>query len=77
MVRLPCDLKCACMCVRVSTSGRCLRHFLLCYNQVVDVGLVVLAVMESHDFSRDVRLQVVVVVRKVGKCVLLAPRSVR
>ena len=47
-----------------------LGQLLLRHIEVVDVGGVVLAVVELHDLGADDRLQGVVVVGKVGEAVL-------
>jgi hypothetical protein len=40
--------------------------------EVVDVCLMMLGVVDLHNFSRDVRLEGIVIVRKIGQGMLLA-----
>ena len=50
--------------------GHGLRQLLLGHVEVVDVGLVMLAVVELHDLGADDGLQGIVIVGKVGQAVL-------
>ena len=52
--------------------GHRLRQLLLGHVEVVDVGGVVLAVVQLHDLRADDRLQRVVVIGQVGQRVLAA-----
>ena len=52
--------------------GRGLGELLLGHVEVVDVGGVVLAVVQLHDLGADDRLQRVVVIGQVGQRVLAA-----
>ena len=52
--------------------GRGLGELLLGHVEVVDVGCVVLAVVQLHDLGADDRLQRVVVIGQVGQRVLAA-----
>ena len=60
-------------CVKMDiTLGNGLGEFLLESVEVVDVGGVVLLMVELHDLRGDDRLECVVVVRQVGQGVLRA-----
>lgn len=56
----------------VLTLGQCLLIFLLSDIEVVDICCMVLAVVQLHDLSTDVRLKSTIVIREVRECVLLS-----
>ena len=53
---------------RTFSDGLC--QLLLCNIEVIDIGGVVLAVVEGHDLMTDDRLQGIVVVGQVGEGML-------